>query len=224
MRLYQGDYARETVFSEDPVAVAVEWERLGASRLHVVDLDGALQGSPANETVIRAIVRAVRIPVQAGGGIRDLAAVDRMISLGAGRVVLGTAAVEHPSVVQAACTWYPDAVVVALDARNGAVAIKGWIEDTNLNAVDLARSMAGAGVPRFLYTDIARDGTETEPNFDALSDMVRSAGRPVIASGGVASLAHLSRLKELGAEAAIVGRALYTGAIDLPAAVEALRC
>lgn len=222
VRLYQGDYERETVFSEDPVAVAIHWHELGARRLHVVDLDGAAQGTPANEGVIRAIARAVPIPLQVGGGIRDLATVGAVLGWGVTRVVLGTAAVEEPGVVKAACDAYPDGVIVALDARNGRVAIKGWLEDTDVEARDLAQQMAAVGVPRFLYTDIARDGTSTEPNFDAIARMQQATGRPIIASGGVARLEHLQRLQELGVEAAIVGRALYTGAINLPEALEAV--
>lgn len=222
VRLYQGDYERETVFSEDPVAVARRWCRLGARRLHVVDLDGALEGTPANEDVVRQILRSVHIPVQLGGGIRNLPTLHKLKGWGVDRFVLGTAAIEDPAFVETACREYPDAVVVALDARDGKVAIKGWLEDTNVEAVALAQRMAEVGVPRFLYTDIARDGTSTEPNFGAIARMREAAGRPIIASGGVARLEHLQRLQELGVEAAIVGRALYTGAIELPAALEAV--
>lgn len=222
VRLYQGDYERETVFSEDPVAVARHWYELGARRLHIVDLDGAAQGTPANEGVIRAIAQAVPIPLQVGGGIRDLATVDAVLGWGVTRIVLGTAAVEQPGVVKAACEVHPDAVVIALDARDGRVAIKGWLEDTDVEATYLAQRMSEVGVPRFLYTDIARDGTSTEPNFEAIARMQQATGRPVIASGGVARIEHLERLQALGVEAAIVGRALYTGAINLPDALAAV--
>ena len=222
VRLYQGDYERETVFSEDPVAVAQRWYEQGARRLHIVDLDGAAQGTPANEGIIRAIAQAVPIPLQVGGGIRDLATVDAIMGWGITRVVLGTAAVEEPNVVKAACEAYPEGIVVALDARAGRIAIKGWLEETDVDVTDLAQRMAAVGVPRFLYTDIARDGTGTEPNFKAIERMQQATGRPIIASGGVARLEHLRRLQGLGVEAAIVGRALYTGAINLPDALAAV--
>ena len=222
VRLYQGDYAQETVFSEDPIATAREWQRLGATRLHVVDLDGAADGKPRNGDLIRDMVAAVDIPIQVGGGIRRLDTIERVLDSGASRVVLGTAAVEDSELVQAACKAYPDGVVVALDARDGRVAIKGWLEATDKEAGALARRMADLGVPRFLYTDIARDGTGGGPNFDAIAAMQQAVARPVIASGGVATIEHLKRLEALGVEAAIIGRALYTGAIHLPAALTAV--
>lgn len=222
VRLYQGDYARETIFSDDPTATAREWHRLGATRLHVVDLDGAALGSPQNGELIGRIVAAVPIPVQMGGGIRTIESIELALSWGADRVVLGTAAVKDPDLVEAACKTHPDAIIVALDARAGRVAINGWLEDTDQEASALAQRMASLGVPRFLYTDISRDGTGTEPNFAAIAVMQQAAGRPVIASGGVATVEHLKRLEALGVEAVIVGRALYTGGIELPAALEAI--
>jgi len=205
VRLYQGDYGRETVFSEDPVAVARHWCGQGAERLHIVDLDGAAHGAPVNESVVRAITQAVPIPVQVGGGIRDLTTIETVFGWGVARVVLGTAAVKSPEVVHVACRTHPDAVVVALDARNGKIAVEGWLEDTLFEATEVARNMARMGVPRFLYTDIARDGTSTEPNFHAVAAMIGVAGRPIIASGGVTSLEHIRQLRDLGVEAAMRG-------------------
>ena len=222
MLFRSGDYTRETVFSEDPAAMARHWQDLGASRVHLVDLDGAASGSLVNRAVIQEVLRVVTVPVQVGGGIRDLKTVDAVLGWGADRVVLGTAAVKDPAMVEAACKKDARAVVVALDARNGRVAVQGWREHTDQDALELARRMADLGVPRFLYTDIARDGTATEPNFRAIAQLLEAAGRPVIASGGVARLEHLQRLRALGAEAAIVGQALYTGAIELPAAIAAV--
>ena len=222
VRLYQGDYQRETVFSDDPIAVAQSWQDQGAVRLHLVDLDGALAGSPANFEAISAIVRRLTIPVQVGGGIRDSDSARRVMDAGAARLVIGTAAVEHPSLVERLCQDYgSERVLVALDARNGMVSIKGWVEQTSAVAADLARQMAGMGVVRVLYTDISRDGTMTEPNFDANEELVRTSGLAVLASGGIASLDHIHRLSATGVEGGIIGRAFYDGTLDLREAMEA---
>ena len=220
VRLYQGDYQQETVYSEDPMSVASTWQQQGASRLHLVDLDGAAQGNPANLEIISAIVRQLTIPVQVGGGIRELATAEKLLSLGVDRVVIGTAAVENPRLVQELCQQHGgQRVVVALDARNGQIAIKGWTEDTSVSVLDLASDMARMGVRRLLYTDIARDGTLTEPNFAANRSLVENTGLAVQASGGIASLDHIARLSQTGVEGAILGRALYTGDIKLAEAI-----
>ncbi len=222
VRLYQGDYQRETVFSDDPIAVAQSWQDQGAVRLHLVDLDGALAGSPANFKAISAIVCRLTIPVQVGGGIRDSDSARRVMDAGAARLVIGTAAVEDPSLVERLCQDYGnERVIVALDARNGMVSIKGWVEQTSAAATDLARQMAGMGVVRVLYTDISRDGTMTEPNFDANEELVRTSGLAVLASGGIASLDHIHRLSATGVEGGIIGRAFYDGTLDLREAMEA---
>ncbi|MBI2885685.1 MAG: 1-(5-phosphoribosyl)-5-[(5-phosphoribosylamino)methylideneamino]imidazole-4-carboxamide isomerase [Chloroflexi bacterium] len=221
VRLYQGDYARETVFSQDPAGTARRWYQLGAARLHVVDLDGAAGGAMGNAEAIRAILRAVPIPVQVGGGIRTTAAIAEVLSWGTDRVILGSSAVLDPQMVAEACRAHPGAIVVSIDARDGQVAIQGWREATSLTALQLMRQMAELGVARFIYTDITRDGTITEPNFQALQELCRATGSPVIAAGGVSSVAHLSRLRQIGVEGAIVGQALYTGALDLKAALVA---
>jgi len=220
VRLYQGDYQQETVYSEDPLAVAVGWEEQGAPRLHLVDLDGAAEGTPANLAIISAIVSKLKIGVQLGGGIRNLATAETLLSAGVDRVVIGTAAVEQPALVQELCEKYgKQRVVVALDARNGQVAIKGWTENTSVSALRLAEDMTAIGVERLLYTDISRDGTLTEPNFSANAMLAQNSAIKVQASGGIASLQHIERLTKIGVEAAILGRALYTGNINLAEAI-----
>lgn len=220
VRLYQGDYSKETVFSEDPVAAALEWQAQGARWLHLVDLDGAAKGKPVNLPTIQSIVKRVTMAVEVGGGIRDAEAVARLLALGVRRIILGTVAVEKPEMVAELCQKFGEAIVVGIDARDGYVATRGWVEDTGVTALELANKMAVLGVKRIIYTDIRRDGTLTEPDFDAIGRMVRSVGLPIIAAGGISRLEHLKRLKELGVEGAIIGRALYTGDIDLRQALK----
>ena len=222
VRLVQGDYARETVFSDDPVATAGRWAAEGATRLHVVDLDGARGGTPANADAVRRVIDAVELPVQVAGGVRDLDAVARWLEAGAARVVLGTAAVRDPALAVEAARRHGEAVVVSVDARDGLVAVEGWEETTEQRADELLASLAGQGVPRFIYTDVARDGTLTEPDYEAVAALVRSIEAPLIAAGGVAEVAHLVRLAEAGVEGAIVGRALYDGRVSLPEALRAV--
>jgi phosphoribosylformimino-5-aminoimidazole carboxamide ribotide isomerase len=222
VRLYQGDYARETVYAEDPVAVALRWRDQGAARLHVVDLDGAATGSPANLGAIEAIA-AAGVPVQAGGGVRDFATAEALLDLGVDRVVVGTAAVRSPGLVERLCRDRGSGrVVVAVDARDGRVAVEGWTEGTSVSVEDLVDRMTRLGVRRFLYTDISRDGTLSGPNFEAIRGLVNATPCPIQASGGVSCEEHLLRLATVGVEAAIVGRALYTGDIDLEAALRAV--
>ena len=220
VRLYQGDYEKETVYSDDPVSVSLRWQREGASRLHVVDLDGAASGELANLEVIKAISTQVNIPVQVGGGVRTLQAAQTLLDTGADRVVLGTAAVQAPDLVAQLCNEHGgERVVVAVDARDGRVAIKGWTEDTSVSASEMVERMEGLGVVRFLYTDISRDGTLTLPNFEAIQELVEHTDRPILASGGISSTEHLARLAAIGVEGAILGRSLYTGDIDLGSAI-----
>ena len=222
VRLVQGDFQRETVFSADPLAVAMDWQDQGAPRLHLVDLDGAAAGTPANLPVIAAIAAKLSIPVQVGGGLRDRDTADRLIDSGVQRVVIGTAAIENPDLVANLCRDYGgDRVIVAVDAREGRVAIKGWTESSQVTALDLARRMADLGVPRLLYTDIARDGTLTSPNFAATAELAAQTGLAVQASGGVSTLEHIKELAQTGVEGAIVGTALYRGTLDLRAAIAA---
>lgn len=222
VRLYQGDYSKETVFSKDPLGTARRWQSLGAPRLHVVDLDGAADGEPRHLPLIGQIAAALQIPVQVGGGIRRMETIGRYMEAGVKRVVLGTAAVENPELVKEACHTFGEAVVLGVDARDGFVAVHGWKDRTSVLAADMIGQMETLGVQRFIYTDVARDGTLTEPNFQAIAELVAKAKSPIIASGGVTSLDHLVRLSLLGVEGAIIGRALYTGDIRLDEAVAAL--
>jgi phosphoribosylformimino-5-aminoimidazole carboxamide ribotide isomerase len=223
VRLYQGDFDRTTVYDEDPVAVAQRWVVQGATRLHIVDLDGAKAGHPVNTDIVRDIVQAVDIPVQLGGGMRceeDIAAV---LEMGVSRVILGTAAVNEPALVERMVQRFGSSIIIGVDARDGYVAIDGWTEATFLRATDLIDQMADIGVQRIIYTDISRDGTLTEPNYAATSALISPGGPAIIASGGISHHDHLLQLARLGVEGAIVGRALYTEAIDLATAIDALR-
>lgn len=221
VRLYQGDYRQETVYSTDPVAVALEWQQAGAPRIHVVDLDGARAGRLVNFGAIEAIGAKVTIPLQVGGGVRDLPSVSRLVHAGAQRVVLGTAAVRNPDLVRSACQALGrEAVVVALDVRDGKVAVAGWVQAVEGDVQGLAKAMAAMGVMRFIYTDISVDATLKGPNVQAVAALIRATGAHIIASGGVGSLDDLESLAEVGVEGAIVGSALYRGAIDLAEAVK----
>ena len=223
VRLYQGDYVKETVFSDDPVAMALRWQGEGAGWLHVVDLDGAASGEPVNLATVERIAATVSIPLQVGGGIRTLEALESVLGMGVQRVILGTVAIEEPALVEEACRRFGEGVVVSIDARDGLVAVRGWREGSTVQAAALSRQMEGLGVRRLVYTDISRDGTLTGPNFDALEALISQTKVPVIAAGGISSIEHLRRLVGLGVEGAIIGRALYTGDIDLREALNALR-
>lgn len=219
MRLLQGDYARETHYPGDPVLVAQRWQELGAPRLHLVDLDGAKDGRPVNHGVMAAICAALDIEVEVSGGLRSIADVEAAFAYGAGRVQLGSAAVRDPELVRAACAAFPGRIVVSIDARGGEVMTDGWLEGSGIAVLDLARGMVELGVPRLMFTDIARDGAMQGPNVEALAALVRELPVPVVASGGVTELPHLRALADAGCEGAIVGKALYEGAIDLRAAL-----
>lgn len=223
VRLYQGDYDQITVFDPDPVAVARKWEKLGAQRIHVVDLDGAKIGRPVNAQIVFAIVRSIGIPVQLGGGLRDQAAVDSALNLGVDRVVLGTAAVRDPALIAKLVAQYGARIVVGVDSRAGWVAAQGWTETSHLKADDLVRRMGVLGVRSVIYTDIGRDGTLAGPNVASVAELVQPDGPAIIASGGVAKLDDLLALAKTGAAGVIVGKALYTGAFELPEALEAVR-
>ena len=220
VRLYQGDYAQETVYSDDPLETALRWVDTGATRLHIVDLDGARDGSPANLTAVERIASSVNVPLHLGGGIRDMDIARATIDAGVSRIMLGTAAVEDADLIRNLLREFgAESIIVSVDAKDGKVALRGWTEGTSALATELVSDMAALGVKRFLYTDISRDGTLTEPNFDGVSALVNQDDIHIIAAGGIASIAHLERLAEIGAEAAIVGRAIYTGDIDLQAAI-----
>jgi phosphoribosylformimino-5-aminoimidazole carboxamide ribotide isomerase len=206
-------------FSDDPLDVALKWQAVGAPRLHIVDLDGAAQGELSNLEVISHIAQVLLIPAQLGGGIRDLDTIKQVLQMGIERVILGTAAVENPEMVKEACRKYNDYIIVSIDARDGKVATWGWQKETKWTTVEFAQYLVGLGVRRFIYTDIVRDGTLTEPNFTAISELIHAVRVPVIAAGGISSVLHLKMLKQLGAEGAIIGKALYTGDINLKEAL-----
>ncbi|HHZ18893.1 MAG TPA: 1-(5-phosphoribosyl)-5-[(5-phosphoribosylamino)methylideneamino]imidazole-4-carboxamide isomerase [Firmicutes bacterium] len=223
VRLQQGDYQRETVYDSDPLAVARRWAETGAGRLHLVDLDGAKEGRPVHMATVTAIARQLTIPVEIGGGIRDLATITAYLEAGVRWVILGSVAVEKPELVAEACQKFPGQIVVGIDARAGRVATRGWLEESSVDAVELGKRMGALGVQEIIYTDIARDGMLSGPNIPALEEMARQTGLSVIASGGVSSLQDLIELKKLegiGVRGAIVGKALYDGRLDL---AEALR-
>lgn len=225
VRLYQGDYSQSQVFDENPAAVAVQWADGGATRLHVVDLDGAKAGKPVNLNAIAAIVRAVSVPVQVGGGLRDRTSISQLLDLGVERVILGTIAVKQPQLVAELCGEFPGKIVVGIDARNGKVATDGWLETSSVSATDLAHQMAQLGAAAIIYTDIHRDGTLSGPNIQALRELAENVAIPVIASGGVSSLTDLLSLLSLepiGVKSVIVGRALYTGDVSLKEAIQAV--
>ena len=221
VRLYQGDFKKETVYSQDPVQVAQEWAKAGAPRIHIVDLDGARDGSPANLDAVGRVAASVEVPLQVGGGIRTLDTARNVTGLGVARIVLGTAAVRDSKLVREACqTLGPEAVVVGVDARDGKVVIQGWLESASVAAEELVREMAALGVGRFIYTDVSRDATLKGPNFQAITTLMEEIEKPVIAAGGIGTMEDLERLAALGVEGAIVGVALYTGGIDLREAIE----
>ncbi len=222
VRLLRGDRDQETIYSQNPVEVAKRWEAEGASRLHLVDLDGAFEGKPVNSTVISEIVSAVEVPVQLGGGIRSKMLVKNALDLGVSRVILGTIAVENPSLVKEMVNAYGDSIVVGIDARDGIVAVKGWVEGSGKKAVEFALEMQECGVSEIIYTDISRDGSLEGPNLAALREMLSALYIPVIASGGVSSLEDLRQLKMIekkGISGVIVGQALYTGQFTLKDAI-----
>lgn len=222
VRLFQGDFGRETVFSDDPLATARSWQEHGGRRLHLVDLDGASQGEPAHLDLITEIVRELAIPVQVGGGIRTLATAESWLAAGADRVVIGTAAVKDPDMVHQVCQLHGgQRVVVAIDAADGKVAVQGWTETSSIDVLDLAEEMTKIGVVRLLYTDIARDGMLTGPDIETSTRLSRQTGLAVLASGGVSSLDDIRQLARAGVEGTVVGRALYTGAVDLAEAIAA---
>jgi len=199
--------------------VALQWQSLGAPKIHIVDLDGAASGELCNLDIITEIASAVLIPTQLGGGIRQLETIEQLLKAGIERVILGTAAVENPKLIKEACYKFGESIIVSIDAREGYIATHGWQQQTELKTIEFAKSMAKLGVRRFIYTDISRDGTLTEPNFTAIAELIDAVRLPIIAAGGISSLTHLKILKQLGVEGAIVGKALYTGDINLKQAL-----
>ena len=223
VRLLHGEMDKATVFGDDPAAQAAKFEAAGCEWLHLVDLNGAFAGAPVNAAAVEAILARVRVPAQLGGGIRDMATIEAWLAKGLARVILGTVSVENPALVREAAAAFPGKVAVGIDARNGKVATKGWAEETDILVTDLAKSFEDAGVAAIIYTDILRDGAMKGPNIAATEALARAVSVPVIASGGVSSLADLVALRDTGVIAgAISGRALYDGAIELRQALEVL--
>ena len=224
VRLTEGRFDQQTVFSDFPAEMAVRWQKEGGEYLHIVDLDGALCGTGKNIEAIKEILYVVKVPVQVGGGIRDMAGIEAMLKLGVARVIMGSAAVKNPELVALACKEYGEKIVVGIDARNNEVAVEGWGVSGGVKVAELAKRMAEAGVRRVIFTDIARDGTLTGVNAEASACLAKESGLKVIASGGVSSLADIEELKKHeGIEGVIVGKALYTGAVDLASAVKLAR-
>ncbi|MGB3291841.1 MAG: 1-(5-phosphoribosyl)-5-[(5-phosphoribosylamino)methylideneamino]imidazole-4-carboxamide isomerase [Phormidesmis sp.] len=225
VRLFQGDYERSQVFDENPVAVARRWEAEGATRLHLVDLDGAKAGKPENWQAIEAISRAVSLPIQVGGGLRNADRVSALFDLGVQYAILGTVAVENPALVGQLSSKFPGQIIVGIDAREGRVATRGWLETSEVMAIDLAKQMGAMGAAAIIYTDIKRDGTLKGPNLEALRELANAIDTPVIASGGVSALSDLLSLLGLapaGVSGVIVGKALYTGNVSLKQAIRAV--
>lgn len=226
VRLLQGRMDAETVFGEDPVAMARKWESAGASLIHVVDLDGAIQKSPQNLASIRKIVEQVKAPIQVGGGIRNEDTVQMYMDLGVSRTIIGTEAIRNPALIERLCKRYPDRIVVAIDARNGRVAIEGWTETTGVEAVTLAKQFENVGVAAINFTDIHRDGMQTGPNIEETRRLAEAVCIPVVASGGVSTLEDIKNifpLKSSGVTGIIVGKALYSGSLDLKTGLEWLK-
>ena len=225
VRLFKGEMEQATVFNDDPATQAMEFVEAGCDWLHLVDLNGAFAGEPVNAAPVEAILERTEVPAQLGGGIRDMATIERWLSKGLARVILGTVAVENPSLVREAARAFPGQVAVGIDARQGRVATKGWAEETDVLATDLARSFEDAGVAAIIYTDINRDGAMQGPNVEETAALANAVSIPVIASGGVSSIEDLKALKSCGAplNGAISGRALYDGAIDLKQALAIMK-
>jgi len=227
VRLIQGAADRERVYGADPVAAALRWEAAGALWIHVVDLDGAFAGRPVNDDVIRRLIAALRVPVEVGGGIRDLDVIGRFVDAGAARVILGTVAAGSPELLEAACTRFGDRIAVGIDAREGAVVTEGWVTATAEPVLAAAARVARAGARRIIYTDTSRDGMLMGPNLAAIEEVLRVVDVPVIASGGVSSVEDVRRLRALepaGLEGVIVGRALYEGRVQLEELLAATYC
>ena len=226
VRLLRGDMDKATVFNDDPGAQAASFETAGFERIHLVDLNGAIEGSPVNIDAVKGILEAINIPAQLGGGIRDMAGIERWLNAGIARVILGTVALEDPELVKTACKAFPGQIAVGIDARDGKVAVKGWVETSEITALELALRFEDAGVAAIVFTDIDRDGAMGGVNVDATADLAFALSTPVIASGGLSSLDEIKLLKaeeSAGIEGAIIGRALYDGTLNPALAILAAR-
>ncbi|MGE5233611.1 MAG: 1-(5-phosphoribosyl)-5-[(5-phosphoribosylamino)methylideneamino]imidazole-4-carboxamide isomerase [Acidobacteriota bacterium] len=226
VRLLRGEMSAETVYGDDPVAMGRRWVAEGGEYLHVVDLDGAVSGQPVNGTAIAALCRELSVPIEVGGGVRSVERAAELLAAGVDRVIFGTAALAHPEVVGEACRRFPGRVAVGIDARDGRVAVQGWTETSSVTAIELARRVQDLGAARLIYTDISRDGTQQGVNVEATRALAAGVDIPVVASGGVGSLADVTALlpcESDGVDALIIGRALYTGAVKLAEAIAAAR-
>ena len=226
VRLEQGLMDKDTVYNDNPADQARTWQEQGGEYLHIVDLDGAFAGVPKNKSAIKAIVEAIDIPSELGGGIRDLETIEAYLDLGIERVILGTVAKEHPELIKEACQKFPGRIVVGIDAKDGMVAVRGWADVTEKKAIEMAKEMEDFGVEAIIYTDIARDGMMQGPNIEATKALAEAINIPVIASGGLASLIDIRRLLAIefsGVTGVIAGKAIYSGAIDLREAVALIK-
>lgn len=226
VRLLQGDFDRTTVYSDDPVYMARKWQEKGAERIHVVDLDGSRTGRPQNRDVIKRIAREIDVPLQVGGGIRDIETVSDYIEMGVGYIIVGTVALKDRAFVIEACKRFNDSLILGIDARDGKVAVEGWTESTNLTPLEIARSYEGCGLAAIVYTDIRRDGMETGINIESTKELAESVNIPIIASGGVAGIDDIGKLIEVeasGIMGVITGKALYEGTLNLEEAVKMTR-
>jgi phosphoribosylformimino-5-aminoimidazole carboxamide ribotide isomerase len=226
VRLLQGEMDKETVFSDNPAAMAQRWQAMGAELIHLVDLNGAVDKKPHNLSTIEAILAGIRVPVQLGGGIRDMATIEAYVNKGVARIVLGTEAIRNPDLVVQAARAFPECIVVGIDARNGYVAIEGWTETTGITAVDLARRFEDIGIAAINFTDIHRDGMQSGPNIEATRQLAEAVSIPVVASGGVSTIDDIKNLLPLtavGVQGVITGKALYSGSLDLRAAIALAR-
>lgn len=223
VRLRQGDYGQETVYGDDPAEMALRWIDQGAQCLHLVDLDGARDGKGANRAAVRAIVAAVSVPCQLGGGVRDEATIRELLELGLSQLVVGTKALKEPEWFRQMCRQFPGKLALGIDAKNGRVATEGWLETSDVGAIELAQSFEREPLATIIYTDIAKDGMLAGPNFDAMAEMSAAVELPVVASGGVTSASDVSELARLGLDGCIIGRSLYEGKLSLPEALEAAK-
>lgn len=224
VRLYQGDYSRETIYSDDPREVALSWAYEGAHWLHIVDLDGARAGNLVNIETIRSLTSSVSLNIQVGGGIRTIEIAESLISLGVARIIIGTAAVKNPGIIRAFCeSLGSQAVVVSVDALDGCVSLEGWTERSEISVIELVEQMSEMGVSRFIYTDIARDGTLTEPNYRAVEEITSATDAKFMIAGGISSIEHIRQLQQTGIEGVIVGKALYEGKVSLQEALNIVK-
>lgn len=219
VRLTQGNFESEKVYSEDPLAIAKQWEKQGAQMLHVVDLDGAKNGNLENLEVIKKIAQGIKVPIQVGGGIRNKKAVETLLSIGVSRVILGTIALEDEEELKSILKDYASQIAIALDTKNGKLMKQGWLEDSDKNCLVIALKLEDLGAERFVYTDVVRDGTLTEPNYKEIANLTKSTLVPIIASGGISNVGNIKQLKSIGVEGIIIGKALYEGKIDLREAI-----